>query len=279
MSCSLWSHGLQPARLLCPWNSPGKNTGVGCHFFLQGNFLTQGLNCLSHQGSWEMSQIKHHKVQCLHLASCKLWHSSNFFSSCRDPWDLSPASVNLKMQKILQSFDWGRDCCREKANLDSMLEMFLWLAFIIIIIFHDLPGGPCTSACCILKCLCSAHWERACHFPPVIRRDSVSSLQSLSHVQLFVTPWAAACQASLSIINFQSLLKLVSIKLVMPSNHLIRCRPLLFPPSIFPSIRVFFNESVLPIRWPSIGVSPSVSVLLMNIQDGFSLVLTKVTRD
>ena len=76
------------------------------------------------------------------------------------------------------------------------------------------------------------------------------SVQVLSHVQLFVTPWTAAHQASLSITNSQSLLKLISIELVMPSNHLILCRPLLLLPSIFLSIRVFSNESVLCIRWP-----------------------------
>ena len=78
----------------------------------------------------------------------------------------------------------------------------------------------------------------------------------------FVTPWTAACQASLSITNSQSLLKLRSIELVMPSNHLILCRPLLLPPSIFPSIRVFSNESVLHTRWSkywsfSFSISPS----------------------
>ena len=77
-----------------------------------------------------------------------------------------------------------------------------------------------------------------------------SSVQSLSHVQLFVTPQTAACQASLSITNSQSLSKLMSIKSVMLSNHLILCRPLLLLPSIFPIIRVFSNESALCIRWP-----------------------------
>ena len=88
------------------------------------------------------------------------------------------------------------------------------------------------------------------------------SVQSLSHVQLFATPWTAARQASLSITNSQSLLKLMSIELVMPSNHLILCRPLLLLLSIFPSFRVFSNESVLSIRWPkywcfSFSMSPS----------------------
>ena len=77
-----------------------------------------------------------------------------------------------------------------------------------------------------------------------------SSVQSLSYVQFFATPWTATHQASLSITISWSLLKLMSIELVMPSNHLILCHPLLLPPSIFPSITVFSNESVLRIRWP-----------------------------
>ena len=90
----------------------------------------------------------------------------------------------------------------------------------------------------------------------------ISSVQSLSRVRLFVTPWTAARQASLSIANSQSLLKLMSIESVMPSNRLILCHPPLLPPSIFPSIRVFSNESVLRIRWPkywsfSFNISPS----------------------
>ena len=78
----------------------------------------------------------------------------------------------------------------------------------------------------------------------------ISSGQPLSRVQLFANPWTAAHQASLSITNSQSLLKLMSVVSVMPSNHLILCRPLLLPPSIFPCIRVFSSESVLHIRWP-----------------------------
>ena len=81
--------------------------------------------------------------------------------------------------------------------------------------------------------------------------EMYSSVHLLSRVRLFETPWTAACQASLSITNSQSLLKLMSIELVMPSNHLILCRPLLLLPSILPSIRVFSSESVLHIRWPN----------------------------
>ena len=88
-------------------------------------------------------------------------------------------------------------------------------------------------------------------FFQVIDQGAFSSVQfSLSHVQLFATPWTAVGQASLSITNSQSLLKLVSIDLVMPSNHLILYLPLLILPSIFPSIRVFSNKSTLHIRWP-----------------------------
>ena len=113
--------------------------------------------------------------------------------------------------------------------------MFLWLILVIIssyIHFHN----------CVIFC--------------------ISSVQSLSHVQLFVTPWTAAGQTSLSIANSWSLLKLTSIESVMPSNHLILCCPLLLLPLVFPSIRVFSNKSVLHIRWPkywsfSFSISPS----------------------
>ena len=80
--------------------------------------------------------------------------------------------------------------------------------------------------------------------------SSVQSVQSLSHALLFVTPWIAACQASLSIINSRISLKLMSIESVMPSSHLILCRPLLLLPPIPPSIRIFSNESTLCMRWP-----------------------------
>ena len=91
-----------------------------------------------------------------------------------------------------------------------------------------------------------------------------SSVQSLSCVQLFATSWTAACQASLSITNSQSSLKLMSIESVMPSNHLILCCPLLLLPSVFPSIRVFSNELALRIRWPKDWGSASASVVPMT---------------
>ena len=100
---------------------------------------------------------------------------------------------------------------------------------------------------------------------PFLLRDSCphfSSVQLLSCVQLFATPWTAACQASLCFTSSQSLPKFMSTGSVMPSNHLILCHPFLILPSIFPSIRVFSNESTLPIRWPkdwsfSLSINPS----------------------
>ena len=99
------------------------------------------------------------------------------------------------------------------------------------------------------------YYEPKCHL-------GFSSVQSLSHVPLFATPWTAAHQTSLSITNSWSLLRLMSIESMLPSNHLMLCHPLLLLPSFLPNIRVFSNESVLCIRWPkywsfSFSISPS----------------------
>ena len=109
-------------------------------------------------------------------------------------------------------------------------------------------------------------------------RGKFSSVQSVSHVRLFMTPWTAACQTSLYITNSRNLLKLMSIESVMQSNHLILCHPLLLLPSVFPSIRVFSNESVLPVRRPkywsfsfSIGPSDECSGLISFRNDWFDL--------
>ena len=150
--------------LLCPWDSPGKKTGAGCHFFLQGIFPTQGSN------------------PCL----MTLVLAGGFFTTSAT-WEAQLALIGLKSIQF-------------------------------------------------------------------------SSFQVLTRVLLFVTPWTAARQASLSITNAQNLLKLMSIESLMPSNHLILCRSLLLPPSVFPSIRLFSSESVLHIRWPkywSFSISPS----------------------
>ena len=123
-------------------------------------------------------------------------------------------------------------------------------------------GGPSknlttfSSDCCLLSLSFPFTWICPC------QGCVFTSVQSLSDVRLFVTPWTAARQTSLSITNSQSLPKFISTESVMPSNHLILCHPLLLLPSIFPSIRVFSSESILHIRWPkywsfSVGIGPS----------------------
>ena len=170
MSDILWSRGLYPARLLSPWNSPGKNTGVGCHSLLQGIFQTQESN------------------PGLHCRQILYWLSQQG----------SPTDI---------------------AKFPSIETVQTWI------------------------------------FPSNIRKWVLPSfvVQSLSCVWLFETPWTAARQTSPSFTTSWSLLKLMSIESVMPSKHLNLCRPLLLLPSIFPSIRVSSNESVLHIRWPKPG--------------------------
>ena len=163
MSDSVRPHRWQPTRLPYPWDSPGKNTGVGCHFLLQ---------CMKVKSESEVAQ------------SCP---------TLSNPMDCS--LIGSSVHGIFQArvLEWGA------------------IAF---------------------------------------SESQYSSVQLLSHVRLFATPWTAAHQASLSITNSQSLLKLMSIESVKPLNHLILCCPLLLLHSIFPSLRVFSNESVLRIRWP-----------------------------
>ena len=126
---------------------------------------------------------------------------------------------------------------------------------------HTEPAGAPDPATCPQEGRGTGQGLTNSHMP-IIMCISHQSVQLLSCAWLFATPWTAACHAFLSITNSQSLLKLMSIKSVMPSYHLIFCRPLLLLPSIFPSIRVFPNESVLHIRWQkywsfSFSISPS----------------------
>ena len=118
----------------------------------------------------------------------------------------------------------------------------------------------------------------------MIRSQTLSSAESISRVRPFATPWTAARQASLSITNSHSVLKLMSIESVMSSYHLILCHPLLLPPSIFPNIRIFSNESALCIRWPkywsfSFNISPSneYSGLISFRMDRLDLLAVKGT--
>ena len=106
--------------------------------------------------------------------------------------------------------------------------------------------------------------------------NQLSSVQSRSWVWLFATPWTVAHQASLLITNSRSLSKLISIESVMPSNHLILCHSLLLPPSIFPSIRVFTNESVLCIRWPKYWISSIGQSISINGKHSGSSLMTQM---
>ena len=133
--------------------------------------------------------------------------------------------------------------------------------------FLQLQLGPCVSVICVMvhfrnKWIIGGNMNSHSSTGKSIWLHQFSSVQSLSRIWLFATPWTSVRQASLSITNSRSLPKLMSIKLVMPSSHLILCRPFLLLPSIFPSIRVFSNESTLHIRWPkywsfNFSISPS----------------------
>ena len=144
-----------------------------------------------------------------------------------------------------------------------------WIVeYLDLMMFHMVKNLPAMQETGFSPCVWKIPWRRKwLPTPAFLSGDlrgqrSLSSAQSLSRVRLYATPWTVACQASLSITSIWSLLKLMSIESVMPSNHLILCRPLLLLPSVFPGIRVFSNESVLCIRWPkywsfSFSISPS----------------------
>ena len=179
MSDSVWPHRQQPTRLPRPWDSPGKNTGVGCHFLLQ---------CRKVKSESEVTQ------SCLTL---------------NDPMDCSLPGSSVHGIFQARVLEWGAIAFSSK----------------------------------VLQ----------------IRSD-----QLLSRVRLFATPWIAAHQASLSITNSQSSLRLMSIESVMPSSHLILCHLLLLLLPIPPSIRVFSNESALHMRWPKYW-SFSFSIIPSNM--------------
>ena len=146
--------------------------------------------------------------------------------------------------------------------------------------------GSSSFSCNVEQCACThTHTNTGAHcMHTQCRCVHMCSVQLLSCVWLFATPWTAARQASLSITSSQSLLKLMSVKSVMPSSHLILCRPLLLLPSILPSFRVFSNKSVLRIRWPkywsfsfSIGPSNEYSGLLSFRMDWLDLLAVQGT--
>ena len=141
-----------------------------------------------------------------------------------------------------------------------------------------------SSNCCLLTCIQVSQEAGQVVWYSHLFQNFLQFIVILSHVQLFANPWTAACQASLSITNSQSLLKLRSIESVMPSNHLILSQPLLFLPSVFSSIWGFSNESVLRIRWPkywsfifSISPSNEYSGLISFRKDQLDLLAVQVT--
>ena len=167
-------------------------------------------------------------------------------------------------------FDLFSSCLFESISSSFSLVLFS---------FHlQCPGLPWWSLCTPIVGAMGSILGWGSKIP----HAAFSSVQSHSRVQLFVTSWTAARQASLSITNSRSFLKLKSIELVMPSSHLILCCPLLLPPSIFPSIRVFSNESILRIKWPrnwSFNISPSseYSGLISFRIDWFDLLVVQET--
>ena len=156
--------------------------------------------------------------------------------------------LSVNFQELACGRHWQVISNGRRAGSDISL-LSSWEAILTVAVFYGL------NDCVPFKLKC---WNSNSQF---------SSVQSFSCVRLFATPWIAARQASLSITNSRSSPSLTSIESVMPSSHLILCRPLLLLPPIPPSIRVFPKESTLHMRWPSIGVSASASVLPMNTQD------------
>ena len=222
---TLWTVAHQDPR---PQDSPGKNTGVGCHTLLQGIFPTQGSNpcllCLLHC-RWILYPPSHLGITVISL----------FVSCCCSDTQLCPTLCHPVEQARLPCPSLSPWVCSNSCPLSQ------WCY-------------PPTSTSMPLKS------------PALAGRFFITSatfvVQSHSRVRLFVTPWTVALPASLSFTISWGLLKLMSIELGMPSNHLIICHPLLLLPSVFPSIRVFSNELALCISWPkywsfSFSISPS----------------------
>ena len=181
-----------------------------------------------------------HCVKCLYVASHFSLHTKSL-QLCPALCNSSP--LGSSVHEIFQT---------------RILELFLHGC-------HALLQGIFPTQGLNLYLLCLLHWQvGSLPLAPLGKPLHLrfSSVQSLSRVRLLATPWTATCQVSLSITNSGSLPKLISIESMMPSNHIILCRPLLLLPTIFPSIRVFSNESALCIRWPkywsfSFNISPS----------------------
>ena len=238
MSSSLWLPGLYS-----PWSSSGQNTGVDSLSLLQGIFLTQELNHGLLHCRWILYQLSYQGSPFFSWISRSDQRGSGGRVSGYQVW------LQCGTLQVPGGSEWGQwrqhKGSEEALGVGSSILLSLWL-FPLWLFPPSCLSTLNAQVLCLLT-LTSTH--------------TLSSVQ-FSCVWIFATPWTAAHQASLSITNSQSLLKLMSIESVMPSNHLILCHPLLLLPSIFPSIRVFSSESVLRIRWPkywrfSFSISPS----------------------
>ena len=239
-SHSVISNSLRPYGLYSPWNSRGKNTGVGSFSLLQWIFPTQELNwgllhCkqilyqLRYQGSptngkypsqWPESYLSQ-EWACI----CTSTVQSLTGSSLESLTFVDLARQQLKSSLSYDLHRWGSDHSWAPSKL-----------FIL--------GSYCMISVCLN--LYPRNFLLISTPPPI---SIVVTIQSLTRVQLFETPWIAASRDSLFFSISWSLLPLTSIEMVMPSNRLILCHPLLFLPSVFPNIRIFSNESALHIRW------------------------------
>ena len=237
MSDYLWHHGLSLARLLRPWNSPGKNTEVGCHFLLQGIFLTQGLNlCLLHLLHWQVDSLP-----LSHLGSSNIeWsaYSEMWFDRKRPPFSYWGVP-NLHMKSVIR---WGQ-----------RRALLRWVSHGIETI-HSYHFTNYEWFCCF-----------------------VAVVQLLSRVWLFVAPWTAACPAPLSSTVSWCLLKSVSIEFMMLLTISSSAAPFSFCLWSFPASESFPMNWLLPPDGQSIGASTSATVFPMNIQGWCPLGLTCLT--
>ena len=218
-SRSIKSNSLWPHWIYSPGDSPGQNTEVGSLSLLQGIFPTQGLNPGLPHCWWILYQLSHKR-------STRILEWVAYPFSSRFSWPRYPTRLSCIAGRFLSNWammDIIYINVKNNLLLQDLVYVCVWGGCIDIYTYIDIDTD-------INICL------------------PVSSVQVINSVWLFATPWTAELQASLSITNSRSLLKLMSIESVIPSNHLIFCHPLLLLPSIFPSIRIFSNESALCIR-------------------------------
>ena len=213
-SCpTLWD--LQPAWLLCPWNFPGKNTGAGCHFLLQVIFPTQRENTgLLHLLHWQADSLPLHQ-----LGSPKFqMYSIRIQYLCALQMITTMSLVTIHHHRVDPFHPF------HSTSIPLLLfSLYLWALFFVVVVFDTTYEWNNKNILFLQTEHLYTYEHTYIHGGHELVAFQFSSVQSLSCVQLFATPWTAPCQASLSITNSWSLLNLTYIKLVMPSNHLILC--------------------------------------------------------